>query len=305
MNPVDFGRLVASLRKEHEDEQGQPWTQEKLAQEANLALRAELFSQRVVGSIERGERTLNGQALLALATALKLTSGERREFLLTACGVHNERMARQDNDPQEVLDQLLRKLMQLQLPAYVIDPYCDIVAVNSAAIELLRFVSGGLPLGTETDKPFPRNLLRFSFSDKTVDSLGRLVEGDWSRYAYALIMDFRTFTLRYRPTPYFEGLLRDLKKCRLFKRYWSEVYLEQKDHVITDSLNLRLHLPRGGCLESFTASSTAVSAAGELRLIVWIPGSRDSAKVLWQLMRRHTAGNVFRLDSSWPVKNLP
>jgi hypothetical protein len=118
-------------------------------------------------------------------------------------------------------------------------------------------------------------------------------------------MDFRTFTLRYRPTSYFEGLLRDLKKYRLFKRYWSEVYLEQKDHVMTDSLNLRLHLPRGGCLELFTAASTAVSAAGELRLIVWIPGSQDSAKVLWQLIRRRDAGNIFRLDSSWPVENLP
>ena len=33
MNRLAFGRLIASLRKEHEDEEDNPWTQEKLAQE--------------------------------------------------------------------------------------------------------------------------------------------------------------------------------------------------------------------------------------------------------------------------------
>ena len=42
MNRDDFGKLIASLRREHEDEEDIPWTQEKLAIEANQAIGAEV-----------------------------------------------------------------------------------------------------------------------------------------------------------------------------------------------------------------------------------------------------------------------
>jgi transcriptional regulator with XRE-family HTH domain len=74
MNRVDFGRLIASLRKEHEDEEGNPWSQDYLAQEANGAAGADLFSEDIIGRIERGKRSLDNETLLALAAALHLTS---------------------------------------------------------------------------------------------------------------------------------------------------------------------------------------------------------------------------------------
>ena len=99
MNRVDFGKLVASLRKEHEDEDGRPWSRQSLAQEANAAAGAELFSKDIISRIERGERILDQETLLALAAALQLTSGERKEFFLAASGVDNDRIARPENDP--------------------------------------------------------------------------------------------------------------------------------------------------------------------------------------------------------------
>ena len=56
MNREDFGRLIASLRKEHEDDDGNSWNQETLAREANAAAGADLFSEDIVGRIERGNR---------------------------------------------------------------------------------------------------------------------------------------------------------------------------------------------------------------------------------------------------------
>ena len=54
MNRVDFGKLVASLRREHEDEEDNRWTQEKLAEEVNTAAGAKLLTGVIIGSIERG-----------------------------------------------------------------------------------------------------------------------------------------------------------------------------------------------------------------------------------------------------------
>ena len=130
MDPVDFGKLIASLRKEHEDEEDVPWTQEKLAEESNKTAGVELFSGDIVSAIERGKRNLDQQTLLALADALQLTSGERKEFFLASSGIDNERIARPDHDPEEVLDNLLQTIRQSYLPAYVVDSYCDVVAVN-------------------------------------------------------------------------------------------------------------------------------------------------------------------------------
>ena len=33
MNRLDFGELIRALRREHEDEDGAPWTQDQLAQD--------------------------------------------------------------------------------------------------------------------------------------------------------------------------------------------------------------------------------------------------------------------------------
>ena len=102
MNRVEFGRLIASLRREHEDENDRPWNQERLAREANAVVGAEVLSKYIVSNIERGNRILDEETLLALAAALRLTSGERKEFFLAASGVDNERIALQRDEPEEV-----------------------------------------------------------------------------------------------------------------------------------------------------------------------------------------------------------
>jgi hypothetical protein len=56
MKRIDFGKLIASLRQEQEDEDVTPWSQDRVALEANLAIGAELFGKDVISKIERGKR---------------------------------------------------------------------------------------------------------------------------------------------------------------------------------------------------------------------------------------------------------
>jgi hypothetical protein len=303
MNLDDFGKLVASLRKEHEDEEDIPWTQGKLAEEANLAAGAEIFSADIISSIERGKRSLDEETLLALATALQLTSGERKEFFLAASGIDNERIARQDNDPEEVLTNLLSTIRQAYLPAYVIDSYCDVVGVNSAILRILDLEAAGLDRTALAARPFGSNVLQYVYLDEAVEHFSQLMGRDWSSYANHHMLLFRTLSLRYRSTDYFQGLLKELKKSRLFKRYWREVYFTEQDHFI-DNEHIHLNSPKWGPLVWFSTSLTALTTAGELYFCVYVPSTADTARVFSEIVQEPGASDTYRVGS-WPVKTLP
>jgi transcriptional regulator with XRE-family HTH domain len=115
MNRSEFGRLVSALRKEHIDEEMNFWTQKKLGEETGLG-------ELIIGKIERGQRAnLDGDTLLRLANALRLTSGERREFFLAASGISEEKIPRQHSDPRSTLDELIQMMRQIQSPAFIMD----------------------------------------------------------------------------------------------------------------------------------------------------------------------------------------
>jgi hypothetical protein len=303
MNRVDFGSLIANLRKEHEDEYNSPWSQDRLAQEANSALGAEVFYTDIISSIERGKRGLDKQTLHALATALQLTSGERKEFFLAASGLDNELIARQDNTPEEILSQLVERMSASHLPAFIMDSYCDVVATNGAMVELMDYGSSGLGAGIpQTDAPFARNMIRFAFSDDAVEHLTRVMGDDWSTFAYTVMMTFRTSTLRYRSTEYFQSLLREMNKYRMFKRYWREVYFEEKDHFISGA-DMYLSSPKWGSVSCFFAAFTALTTALDLHLWVAVPMSPETADAFSCIAAHADKMYAFNVDSS-PQKNL-
>ena len=302
MNRVDFGKLIASLRKEHDDEEDIPWTQERLAQEANSVLGAEAFTGYVISSIERGRRKLDHQTLATLATALQLTSGECREFLLAASGVDLEAIARPDNVPEDVLSWLINRLNQAYLPGHILDSYCDVVAVNNALINLVSLESSGVgPQGVAHSFPF--NKVLFAFAEVGEEHLGDLMGEDWSDHAYETMMMFRTVSLRYRPTEYFKALLKELKRSRRFKRCWQEVYFDEKDHFV-ESRQMSLDSPKWGAVAYFPTYLTAVTSAGDLHLCMYVPASRNTAEVFSRIFEQPGAGDVLRLGS-WPEKRLP
>ncbi|NJP04322.1 MAG: helix-turn-helix domain-containing protein [Chloroflexaceae bacterium] len=88
MKPQTFGRLIQVLRREHYDEEGQPWNQQQLAQAVNRILgQPDRWNEDVVSKIERGKRGIKPDEMAALATVLHLTSSERQQFFWLLLGL--------------------------------------------------------------------------------------------------------------------------------------------------------------------------------------------------------------------------
>lgn len=305
MNRVEFGNLIASLRKEHDDESGLRWTQARLAEEANSAAGTELFTEQIVGTIERGRRSLEENVLVALATALQLTSGERKEFFLAASGVENGRLAREDNDPGEVLNQLSDRMDQICLPSFIVDAYYDVVASTPAMIELLGLESAGLALGYQNNDRFPYNMVKLVFSEPEhrEEYFGARAPESWPNVLYETMRAFRAVSLRYRSTEYFQGLLEELKRSLLFRRYWRDVYFHEKDHFV-DSRRIQFDSPRWGLLTWFYWELPALTSAGELLLCVCVPASHDTVQAFELIVQQDGATKPVRL-ACWPDKVVP
>jgi transcriptional regulator with XRE-family HTH domain len=304
MNRIDFGKLVASLRKEHQDEEGAHWTQCELAQRANSAAGVQLFNEDIISFIERGKRSLDRQTLLALATALQLTSNERREFFLAASGIDAQEIACQETSPEEVFSQLIESIRTLYLPTTVVDAYCDVLAVNYVILELFDFPSAyGLIPGTRRDNPYGYNLLHFIFSEDGSQHFINIMGNGFSDFAYTAVNIFRTFSLAYRSTEYFSNLLGELRKSRLFRRYWSEIYFAENERQFRNA-DIRANSPKWGPLLLNFATKTAYTTAGELHLAVFVPADQKTANVCGQILHQIDVPTIFYL-TPWPNKNTP
>src|SRR5262245_46128826 len=126
MNHKEFGQLIAALRKEHFDEEGNRLTQAKLAEKVQQADLLSPLNEIILGKIERGERAmLEERTLLNLADSLELTIGERREFFLAAMGLDNRQIYPAQKPPPEILASVIQMLADIQLPALLVDNYLD------------------------------------------------------------------------------------------------------------------------------------------------------------------------------------
>lgn len=305
MNRVDFGRLIASLRQEHEDADMVVWSQERLAEEANQVIGAEVFGKHVISKIERGKRLLDQQTLQTLATALRLTSGEQKEFFLAASGADEAMAARQGSSPQDILTDLTNRMRATWLPAFIMDCYCDVIAANPALFELIDYPYRGPGRGApQASVPFAYNVARFAFSDEAVEHFGHLMGNSWSKYASTAMMAIRTLTLRYRSTDYFRSLLREMNKHRIFRRYWRDVYYEQKDHFV-NGIDMHLNTPKWGPVDCFFAAFTALTSAAELHLWVAAPMSQRTAAVFSRMAEDTGGPSMIVHLASWPDKRLP
>ncbi|MCX6000154.1 MAG: helix-turn-helix domain-containing protein [Chloroflexi bacterium] len=296
IDQTEFGKLIASLRKERRDEYSRPWSQGRLAREVNLTLGAPFFSERIIARIERGQRGIDDSSAAALATALGLTSAERHEFCLAASALHRDKVARQDGDPLKVLSLLMGRLKVTPHPACIVDSYCDILAVNALAGELLPGVK------IDGQGAFPLNLMRLALGNGAVHQPTRRLPTEDAR---PLLMMFRIFSLRYRSTAYFQALLAELMGHRFFQRYWHEIDTEEEDQCVMNSADLHLHSREWGNLAFFALTSTAVTPAGELHLIIFAPASRKTSATLGEIAVGCRVGGIRRLDTLWPRKTPP
>ena len=284
-----FGKLVIALRRDRLENQKR-WTRAKFSHESGI-------DEEILSNIENGRKTiLHPDLLLKMADALQLNSGERKEFFLAAANIDNEKVYHHLDTPKAALEEMLMLMDQLQQPAFLVDQYFDIVAVNLMVLEVYNVnVNDFLNLASDPVTRF--NLIRFLFSSEFTEQklmLGKHHE----KFSENTVMLFRAASLRYRAEEYFQNLYLHLNQFDDFKKFTQRI---PKERYIDNNLHIMLDNPRFGVIKSVSASIVAATTAGELRLFIFTALDEETARLFTKLAQR---GNyVFQSLPSWPQKN--
>lgn len=288
-----FGHLLAALRREHTDEQGHHWTQRQLAELANM-------SEVAIGKIERGERVVRSDELAALADALMLTTNERMEFFLAAVGNNQHHRGNAPQSASAVLESMITRMEGMRLPAFILDAYCDVLAANAITTCLFNLTPNQIA-SMYNATPIQANMLRFVFSPEF--DYRSVMRDHWHAYLFRNMMNFRTMTLRYRATPYFSYLFRELDKWSLFQEYWQITKFKLHDYF-TDYEEIHLYTPHpyGQHLAFFSSNFRALTSHGELYFCTYIPQNVETHRA-FEWMSDRCGATVYRLGY-WPDKPI-
>lgn len=285
MNRKDFGELVRTLREE------QGWSQEEFGE-------ITLLEKTIIGKIERGKQVnLTESIVVSLADSLELTPVERKEFLIAAAGIDQKKMFK--DEPIVFLDALLGILSNVRLPAFILDQFGDVVAVNPLCLAFYGVTKEELDNSTDLSK---YNLMRILFSsDITMKS--NLLEQERNTFSHNTILIYRGLTLRSRAHPYFRALFNELcKKHKEFKHYWIAAPQLQKTYKpLMNNASVELRLGETH-LKTTSSTITSVTPAGDLNFYSFLPLSLDTAN-LFSVLSEQIGTSAIRL-ATWPEKPI-
>lgn len=293
MDHKTFGRIVAALRKEQVSFlSGHSWLQEDLAAEMGL-------TPRIVGRIERGvQARLDGEILQKLANSFELTSLERREFFSMACEVKNNEIVRRDLCSEDVFNEVWELLDNLCSPAFITDPFGDLVGVNRC---LMAFYNLDLTIFSDIKAKYEsvNNLAMILDSES---SMRQTLGHNWYPIALANLQQWRVTTLRYRHTPRFRGTLSSLAACPEFRVLWAEH--NGRERAIDDCSRLRrcvyTHSVHGPVAYT-VLTNTSLTTHGDLYLSVFAPQNLVTTNLFQDLASMHLGAIPL---SSWPDSSL-
>ncbi|MEW5938674.1 MAG: helix-turn-helix domain-containing protein [Chloroflexota bacterium] len=306
MNRKEFGKLIASLRRE------MGWTQGQLARVAEI-------EEPIISQIERGVKAhFEPEQLVSLADAFQMITLERREFFLAASGVEPSKIARPNlpqvasdtHDPDKELEKIARLMEQIRVPAFVRDPYSDAVMVNNSAMILFGMDPSNVGLsmsmsGLGADAPESFNIIHFLFVRS--QPLRRQIHRaqDWDPYVVNAMRAFRVYSLRYRGKPYFEYLMRIFRNPSVypaFERYWKLAYSVERDSE-ANTYVVSYHDRNLGELTFMSLTTQFITAFGELYLTQSQPLNENAERAFSELARR--GGYAVHRFAPWPEKRFP
>jgi hypothetical protein len=298
MDRKTFGKLVAALRREQFNEDGERFTQAMLAAKAETLEPATPLNELVIGKIERGERALlDKPTLLSLMNALGLTTGERQVFLQLASGLDNASLYPASGDSSAILRSALQMVADIQLPALLLDQYLDVIAVN--ALVLPFYQTSLVDLQKRAGRPAAFNLLAMIFSDDFAHVRQQMPRQQWHEFAVGNVIYFRRATLPYRMTEYFQHLFEYLRRNRDFRWFWEQVHYEEKRSFVGGEL-FEMGITAMGNCRFLTAPLIQLTPYGNLEIITHIPRDRATADFVYRLLQERPAA-VYPV-SPWPQK---
>ena len=297
MNRRDFGELVSTLRLDL------GWTQFQLAEYAGVDV-------AVISQIERGvKKFFEPEFLFCLANALQLTTIERAEFFLAASGLEEKQLLRQPSagmttdafDAKKILDRMVSLTGEIMLPAFMVDVYSDVIAVNYMMAAFYNVPSALIEGAAEL--PAGYNTARLNYG-KDLGWRKQITE-NWDAYALNSMRAFRESSLRYRASPYFKYLMKTFRnpaEFPLFDRYWKMVSSTEQDKDMNLDHFQYIHNEFGPL--SYIASVTiAVTSFGNLYLVQNLPLDCHTDEV-FNILKTKAGQGVIRL-ASWPEKSMP
>lgn len=291
MNREEFGRLVASLRKEIIDlRTGKFLIAKELANRANLL-------EKTISEIERGRKmNLDPETLTNLATGLGLTSLERSAFLAAASEIDINPLPNID-PPDVILHELLTATQTLCVPAMIYDSYYNIIAGNS-----IMFALSGIEdmstIATENPSPASFNLLRYIFADELTyrDVTGPM----WKTFGHRTVQHFRATSLKYRYTERFNAIFTDLCNYIAFQEAWtSSKYVSNDMNKVMAEYDY-IH-PKYGALSYISVESMTLTSNEDLYLVTHLPRNRETMQA-FEALGREVGLNMHRF-TPWPYDN--
>lgn len=289
MNRAEFGQLMAALRKENIDvAEHKPWTQRRLADEANLPI-------KTIGEIEGGRKmNLDPQTLTQLADALRLNSLERASLLAAASEVDINPLP--DIKPAHtILEELLTATQTICVPAMIYDSYFNIVAGNSIMFAISDASDSLVESGRQSPAGF--NLLRYVFDDNS--SFRDVAGPNWRQYGLRNVQHFRATSLKYRFTDRFRSIFVDLCRINDFQEAWARSKYTTKDmYSRWDEYNY-VH-PRFGPLNYISVESESLTSQENLFLVTHVPRNRETVHA-FEKLGRDVGLNMHRF-APWPYE---
>ena len=291
MEHKTFGQVVAALRREQIDfASGHSWSQQQLAEETGLTV-------RVVGKIERGEQArLDGEILQGLAQAFQLTSFERHEFFAMASEVMGAALVRATLGNEDVFTQVWALLDTLCAPAFLMDPFADIIGVNRALLAFHDLSLAQLQATRTTAGGANNIVLLLAPGGRLRQMLGR----GWRPIALTNVQQWRAMTLRYRHTVHFRQIFAVLSAYPDFHGLWTDSHEDGHDDYSRLRSYSYIHGAHGPVAYTIF-TNTSLSAYGELYLSTFVAQDHVTTALFQELAGKK--GQALSL-APWPNPSL-
>lgn len=212
---------------------------------------------------------VSSSVLDAIASALQLTTDERKYLFALALESSATIQPFKDEQQSEVSPSLARILRELHTcPTIISDRRCQIVGWNEAAAHVF--------LDFEQLPPSERNLVRLLFTRKELQRLAV----NWEHFASGFLAIFRAYYGQYVEDDWYEGFLKEMKEAHPdFNRLWEQSRVSSAPEVV---LEFR-HAKAGKML--FQLTSFQVQGDTDLRCSIYTPAADSTTESkLRQLM---------------------
>ncbi|GAB4501162.1 MAG: hypothetical protein Fur0035_07030 [Anaerolineales bacterium] len=202
-------------------------------------------------------------------------------------------------EAQESLEKALGVLKSLALPAFLVDCYDNLLAVNHNILALFGYSDSLLAQARQHFAGY--NLLRFVFSQ---DSLFResILENK-EPYLLQSLSFFRAITLPWRATRYYARLMNELTtdpEMQPFCAYFARSANDESE-ALFENESVVLQNAHFGRLKFYSPPLTEIpSPAGNLHLIVYLPADTPTAQAFTGLAQQGS-GQIALLQS-FPVE---